>query len=106
MQLGAVLRARVRVLVLLGVLFISSTLLLNPDPCMGPGNSWGTPLPFYAQCYPAAPPAAGDSGMGPAEVRVPAFLLDLAFWYVVSSSLVLLFHVTTPPWERRPRDSE
>jgi len=102
-----VLRFQIAVVVFLGVLFASSTLLLSESSCpMGFGNTWGVPIRFYTQCESAATPASGESLSGPAEVDVSAFLLDLAFWYGVSSGVVFLFHVTTPPWERAPRDSE
>jgi hypothetical protein len=92
-----VLRFQIAVVVFLGVLFASSTLLLSESPCPmgGGGTNWGVPIRFYTQC-----------GSGPAEVDVSALLLDLAFWYGVSLGLVFLFHITTPPWERAPRDSE
>jgi len=103
MELTRVLSFHIAVLFLLGVLFVSSSTLLTPSRCIGGGTTWGVPIVVYTQCYSHAIRVDGGSELGPAEMSLTALLLDLAFWYVTSLLAMLLFHVTTPPWERNPR---
>jgi len=103
MELTRALSFHIPVLFLLGALFISSSTLLSPSLCRCGGTSWGVPIVVYTQCHSHAIRVDGGSELGPAEMSLTALLLDLAFWYVTSLLAMLLFHVTTPPWERNPR---
>jgi len=92
-------------LLLFGALFAVSTAFLRSATCIEGGTVLGYPRCFYARCYEAGP----GSHLG-TVFELTSLLIDIAFWYLLSTGLalagILVFRRLRGGRTRRMEESE
>ncbi len=93
MDLSAAFKRRLPVLVLFALLIPVWTLWLHGSGlCVEGGTVVGFPWMFYNQCHGPLFPGGGQE-VDPAEYLVVPLIVDIVFWYVMSTACVFVLRL-------------